>query len=205
VSELKLTGALVAKLRDRQQAGLSLRELSAWLLATEGVSASHNSIRLALAKPGKALRRAATGARTAPKAPDGSLVPPTPPSPPEGDGEAVRKARAEIQSGAVVPVPAEEVFRRVGVAGGSDQDDAEVYDRVIAETEEDIAAIRDQGGSPQALAVLRRLHADLLERRRKLRPPAVEPEVDAEMMAAGDRAVSKLRSLVEAERERAGV
>jgi len=92
--------------------------------------------------------------------------------------------------------------KRAAVAATKDEDetDVEVLDRVIAELEEDVEKAR-LAGATQALVVLRRLHLDALERRRKLMPPA-PVEADADALAAGQRAVDRLARLVEAERGR---
>lgn len=102
----------------------------------------------------------------------------------EGGGAA--PAKAAKAKGAPAPEPEAE------------ETDVAVLERVIAELEEDVEQARKDGAT-QALVVLRRLHLDALERRRKLLPVAAV-EVDADALAAGARAVDKLRRLVAAAR-----
>jgi hypothetical protein len=184
-AELKLTAPLVALLRERRAAGLSYRELAAWLGATHGVAVSHATVRQAL---DKAPPPSAVGAPARPTASDGAKVVRKRATRPTGS------QAGKAPEGEPAPEAPEE---RVDDAG-SDEADIETINRVIRDLERDIEKAR-LNGATQALATLTRLLADLLKRRADLRPPAPMADVDAELMGAGAKAVDKLRKLVDVE------
>jgi hypothetical protein len=173
---LKITNELAAACAERQRAGLSLREIAAWLTAKHSVSVSHIAVRAALQRHAEREAAEPTPApaegRSSAKAVDDTPAAPSPRRPPPAaDGDA-----------------------------SSGEPDVELLDKMIGELDEDIAAAR-RAGAVQALATLTRLQADLIERRRKLRPPP-PVAVDDELLDAGRRAVEKLGKLLELELEK---
>jgi hypothetical protein len=169
---LKITDDLAAACAERQRAGLSLREIAAWLSATHGVEVTHMAVKGALERHHA---REAAAAKASPS--------------------KVRRPTAPAsQIGTAAPIPASPAAERDASPG---QPDVELLDKMIAELEDDIARARREG-AVQALATLTRLQADLVERRRKLRPPP-PVAVDDELLDAGRRAAEKLGKLLELE------
>jgi phage terminase large subunit-like protein len=191
---LKITNELAAACAERQRAGLSLREIAAWLSATHGVQVVHAAVRLAIER--HATREAAAGSpasaavpRTRRGAKDGSTSAPRAAAPPTADHAP------PAATGGPEPTHSGD-----GIDEG--QPDLELLDKMIRELDVDIEAAR-RAGAVQALATLTRLQADLIERRRKIRPPP-PVAVDDELLDAGRRAVEKLDKLVTAECEALG-
>lgn len=182
----KVTPEARKAILERKAAGLSNREIAAWLSATLGVDVSHVTVRatvLAATEKGEFPPKPAAGT-TSPE--DASTRP-----------RRLRRAPkvAEAQDGAKAQ-DGEPV-------GGTDAIDLELLDDALGELDDDIDKARTAGNT-QALATLMRLRADLIERRRKLRPPAPAAEDDAEAREAGAAAVAKLMKLVRAEIEKRG-